>query len=265
MNQPSELNTIPEYRGAIEYNRTAFLLNHAWTLNAFSEMDIGFSRLVNLLKKFRGPEGKSRVSFIPFLLLMQRQARNSFERLSSLQSYDAWVLLRPCLESVLFLGKWTDDIGFAKIWENRATDRDAFRREYSGKKLRSKSLGRSDELQQVLSRINDDFMHVNSAYYFRHMTEKSPDQGNVCISFNYFDTPVDNEAHTLAQLHLLVLVQEQVLALFTSIFGEIPIRTMGLSNFEKLSEQRVRNLLGNSPQHEVILEELGLWPKLRST
>lgn len=265
MNQPSELNAILEYRGAIEYNRTIFLLNHAWAFNAFSAMDMGFSRLGNLLEKFRGPEGKSRVSFIPFLLLMQRQARNSFERLSSLQSYEAWVLLRPYLESALLLGKWTDDIGFAKIWENRATDRDAFRREYSGKKLRSKSLARSDELQQVLSRINDDFMHANSAYYTRHMTERSLDENNVRIIVNCFDTPVDNEAHTLAQLHLLVLVQELVLALFTSIFGEIPIKTMGLSSFEKLSEQRVRNLLGNSPQHEAILQELGLWPKLRST
>ena len=264
MAQQPELNAILEYRGAIEGNRTIFLLNHPWAFNTFSAIDMGFGWLVELLGKHRGPEGKSRVSFIPFLLLMQRQARSSFERLSSLQSYEAWVLLRPCLESALILGKWTDDVNFAKVWENRATDRDAFRIEYSGRKLRSKSLPRSDELQRVLSRINDDFMHANSAYYTRHTTVEPAEENNVRILVNYFDTALDNEAHTLALLHLLAVVEELVLALFTAIFGELSIKTMGLSSFEKAGEQRVRDLLARSPRHEAVLQELGLWPKLRS-
>ena len=110
MAQQPELNAILEYRGTIEYNRDFFLLNRAWALHALSTTDSGFARLLELLRDRRGPEGKSRVSFIPFLLLMQRQARSSFERLSSFQSYEAWVLLRPCLESALILGKWTEDL-----------------------------------------------------------------------------------------------------------------------------------------------------------
>jgi len=262
VSQPSELNAILEYRGALEHNREVFLLNHAWGIRAFSITDSGFSRLVEVLGHRRGPEGKSRVSFIPFLLLMQRQARGSFERLSSLQSYDAWVLLRPCLESALILGKWTDDVAFAKIWENRKTNLDAFKREYSGRKLRSKSLPRSDELQHVLSRINDDFMHANSAYYTRHTAVTPVGENDVEILVHYFDTEVDNEAHTLALLHLLVVVQESVLALLASTFGDLPLKTLGLSSFEKAHEQRVRALLKRSPQHDAVLKELGLWPKL---
>jgi hypothetical protein len=262
MAQQPDLNPLLEYHGAIEYNRTIFLLNRGWAFGAFSTIDGGFNQLAKLLCKHRGPEGKSRVSFIPFLLLMQRQARSSFERLSSLQSYEAWVLLRPCLESTLILGKWTDDVAFARIWENRAADRDAFRREYSGKNLRSKSLCRSVELQQVLSRINDDFMHANSAYYTRHTAVGSVDANNVGILVNYFDTEVDNEAHTLALAHLLVVVQESVLALFASTFGTVPVKTMGLSSFEKAYEQRARQLLDRSPQYEAVLQGLGLWPNL---
>jgi hypothetical protein len=193
---------------------------------------------------------------------MQRQARSSFERLSSLQSYEAWFLLRPCLESTLILGKWTDDVAFAKVWENRATDRDAFKREYSGKRLRSKALARSDQLQRVLSRINDDFMHANSEYYARHTTVDPVDENNVHIFVHYFDTELDNEAHTLALLHLLVVMQESVLALFTATFEALPLTNMGLSSFEQAYAQRARDLLKRSPQHEVVLQKLGLWPKL---
>ena len=262
MAQQPELNAILEYRGAIEYNLDFFLLNRAWALHAFSTADSGFAHLLKLLRDCRGGEGKSRVSFIPFLLLMQRQARSSFERLSSFQSYEAWVLLRPCLESALILGKWTDDLAFAKIWENRMADRDPFRRKYSGRHLRSKSLRRSEELQRVLSRINDDFMHANSAYYTRHTTVVSVDENDVEILVHYFDTQVDNEAHTLALLHLLVVVQESVLALFESTFGELPLKTMGLSSFEKAHEHRVRALPKRSPQQDAVLQDLGLWPKL---
>jgi hypothetical protein len=97
MAQQPERNAILEYRNAIDANRTLFLLNHAWALDAFSIIDAGFIRLVELLCTYRRPEGKSRVSFVPFLLLMQRQARSSFERLSSFQSYDAWVYCAPVL------------------------------------------------------------------------------------------------------------------------------------------------------------------------
>jgi hypothetical protein len=262
MGYQDELNEILRYRGAVEYNRTVFLLNQAWALNAFSKIDAGFSQLTKFLCSHRGHEGKSRVSFIPLMLLMQRQARSSFERLSSFQSYEAWVVLRPCLESALIVGKWTDDVAYAKIWDNRAIDRDTFRREYSGKKLRSKSLSRSDELQRVLSRINDDFIHANSAYYHRH-TEVAPvDENNFGVRVNYFDSEIDNEAHILAWAHLLVVLQESVLALYTSIFGILPIVTMGLSSFEKAYELRARNLLNRSPEHETVLQELGLWPEL---
>jgi hypothetical protein len=262
MIQQQELDAILQYRGAIDYNRAIFLLMHNWAFSAFSKIDAGFSRLSDLLCHHRGPEGKSRVSFIPFLLLMQRQARSSFERLSSSQSYEAWVLLRPCLESALILGKWTDDVAFARIWEKRSVDREAFSKAYSGKSLRSKSLARSVELQQVLSRINDDFMHANLAYYTRHTQVGPLDEKNVGVVVNYFDTDIDNAAHTLAMIHLLVVVQESVLTLFTSIFGTLPLKSMGLSSFEEAYGARPKDLLKSSPRHEVVLRELGLWPKL---
>ena len=125
-------------------------------------------------------------------------------------------------------------------------------------KLRSKALSRSDELQRVLSRINDDFMHANPEYYTRHTVVEPVDENNLRILVNYFDAEDDNEAHTLALLHLLVVVQESVLALFAAIFGTLPLKTMGLSSFEKAHEQRARDLLKRSPQHEAVLQEFGL-------
>jgi hypothetical protein len=171
-------------------------------------------------------------------------------------------ILRPCLESALIIGKCTENVAFATIWKNRVMDRDAFQREYSGKKLRSKSLVRSDQLQRVLSRINDDFMHANPAYYTHHTTREYANENIDIIHVNYFDTEVDNEVHTLALLHLLMVVEESILALFASIFDNLLLHTMGLASFDDAHEQRTRDLLQRSPQHEAVLQELGLWPKL---
>jgi hypothetical protein len=51
MAQQPGLNAILEYRSVVDYNRTIFLLNHAWALNVFSTIDTGFTRLSELLRR----------------------------------------------------------------------------------------------------------------------------------------------------------------------------------------------------------------------
>lgn len=172
-------NTVLDYESARSYNRNVFLLNHSWAFHVYSQIDKNFDRLGYILSRGRDRNGNSHVSLIQFFLLMRRQAMNAFWALCSRQSFEAWVLLRPCLESALIVGKWIDDPAAAKVWENRKHDRESYKREYSGKRLRSRSLPHSDRIQSVLSQINDDFMHVNPDYYHRHIDVREGSSRNV--------------------------------------------------------------------------------------
>ena len=96
---------------------------------------------------------------------MQRQSFVALDALSSMQAYQAWVLLRPGLECALIMGKWMDDNANYHIWINRLQDPEAYRTTYSGKKMVSRSLPRSRDLQQVLKAINDSFVHPNPEYW----------------------------------------------------------------------------------------------------
>src|SRR6187431_2577269 len=100
---------ILQYRSLLALNREVFLLKYPFTILDFDRIDENFPTLAEPLHTVRGTDGKSHVSLVPFLLLMQRQVRSAFIALSAFQSYDAWLLLRPALESALICGKWIED------------------------------------------------------------------------------------------------------------------------------------------------------------
>jgi hypothetical protein len=74
------------------------------------------------------------------------------------------VLLRPGIEAYLIIGKWIDDPATAEIWKNRRNDWKNYQKTYSGPALRSRSLPMSDQIQTILSIVNDDFVHANPDY-----------------------------------------------------------------------------------------------------
>ncbi|MBI4481252.1 MAG: hypothetical protein HY652_00035 [Acidobacteria bacterium] len=257
---PISSNDVLEYRNRLAFNREFFLLKYGFAFHAFTQIDSNFNVLGQILQSKKDKNGKSRVSFIPFVLLMQRQARAAFEGISSFQSYEAWVLLRPCLEAALIMGKWEDDPQNCNIWKNRAEDREAYWKTYTGRKLRSTALPRSDRLQTVLSRINDDFIHANPDYYLRH-TKIQPQVETVGILVHYFDDAADHEAHLHAVLHLILVVQDSAAGMLRQIFGGLDPLTVALDVYENEFAPRVRKFLERSPSHKTVLAELGLWPE----
>jgi hypothetical protein len=155
---------VLHYRSALDYNRNVFLIERSRLFRVFSAIDANFGLLIELPRTMRDGHGKSHVSLIPFIFLLQRQSRAAFEALAAYQSYQAWVLLRPGIEAVLIIGKWLDDPINAKIWNNRQQDRKAYQKTYTGTGLRSNSLPSAEDIQRVLSRVNDDFVHANPDY-----------------------------------------------------------------------------------------------------
>ena len=90
---------VLEFRATIEKNRQIFSLQHSYAHFAFFGLCEAFEVVGKRLQTGRDKNSKTRQSFIPFVLLMERQAMNAFEALSSYRSYEAWVLIRPALEA----------------------------------------------------------------------------------------------------------------------------------------------------------------------
>lgn len=125
---PGRGNPLLENHSRLTFNREVFLANYRFALDAFTTIDEHFLYLDSILSAHRDPTGHSHVSLIPFILVMQREVFAAFELISTYQSFQAWVLLRPCLESALIMGEWVDDPGFARVWENRRQDFEAYKR-----------------------------------------------------------------------------------------------------------------------------------------
>ena len=253
-------SSVLEYQAWVQYNRHIFMLNQSDAVWAFHQIHKNFASLGQLLTQHRDAAGKSRVSFIPFVLLMQRQATTAFWALASHQSYQAWVLLRPCLEASLIVGKWEDDPANASIWEKRKEDPDAYRKAYSGKRLCSTSLARSTDIQLVLKRINDDFMHTNPEYYRRHVEMIPTPEDDTFMKLHYFDPDdADTRAHSLAFLHVLMVMQDSMAGLFDDLFPEAERLDVGVEMFRKQFGPKVASFLSEHPDRRPVLEELGLW------
>lgn len=250
---------ILHYRSALSYNREVFLIQQGALVKAFSAIDDNFASLLQPLATKRDSSGHSHVSLAPFLLLLQRQARAAFEFFSADQSYQGWVLARPGIESALIIGKWVDDLANARVWQNRYANRFAYRERYSGQALRSKSLVNSARIQSVLSKINDDFVHANPDYYGRHLRAGPGDPGYVNVLLDYFDDDPVQEAHVLAFLHLLLVIQQDLADLLGHLFGVPVVLPSGIAEFERTFLPRVQPLVAQYSGAKAILEELGSW------
>ena len=248
-----------DYRSALAYNRDVFLIEHGDLLKVFDAIDGNFRLLVELPRTRRDRNSKTRGSLIPFMLLLQRQAYSAFEALSAYQSYQAWLLLRPGIEAALIIGKWVDDPQNANIWQEREKDRRAYMKVYTGKDLRSTSLPGSDQIQAVLGAINDRFVHVNPDYYQRHLDVGPGDPGYVSVLLNYFEDDTLRFVNVLAFLHLLLVVQEALLALFNQLFATKATLPSSLGLFRRTYRDRIEELAAANAEYRTVFFDLGAW------
>jgi uncharacterized protein YqjF (DUF2071 family) len=67
---------VLEFQSLRSYNREIFLIEHGDLVKTFVAIDINFDTLVQLPGTKRDHNGKSYVSLIPFVFLLQRQAQS---------------------------------------------------------------------------------------------------------------------------------------------------------------------------------------------
>lgn len=248
-----------EYQSVRSYNREIFFIEHGDLVKAFVAIDANFNTLLRLPGTMRDCNGKSHVSFIPFIFLVQRQAQSAFEALSAYQSYQAWVLLRPGIEAVLIVGKWVDDPQNAEIWKKRESDPQVYQKTYTGKGLRSKSLPNSESIQGVLRKINDGFVHANPDYYRRHLDIDPTHPDYVKMLLQYFDDDTLLVVNVFAFLHLLLVVQQALVSLFNKLFSCDVALPSPLELFGRTYGAKIRELADSTEEHRTLLRELGMW------
>lgn len=251
-----------EYRSALAYNRDIFSIEHGDLFKAFVAIDGNFPALVDLPRTRRDRSGKAHVGLLPLLLLLRRQAHTAFDVLSADQSYQAWLLLRPGIEAALIIGKWVDDPLNAKVWQNRDKDPRAYQNAYTGKALQSAALPGSQRIQAVLRRINDQFVHANPDYYHRHLNVGPGDPGYVNVLLNYFEDDPLQLSNVFAFLHLLLIVQEALLALFNQLFGTEARLPSPLALFRDTFGKRIDELARADNEYRAVLSDLGAWTEV---
>lgn len=252
-------NGVIDYRGVMSANREIFLLNFREEFFAFTDTYDRLNSISGVVSTTRARAGHSHVSHLSWLMIIGRQFLNSFECMSTSRSYDAWVLLRPALESALVMGKWIDDRINSDIWENRDNDKKSYMDTYEGKALLSKSLPDSSGVRSVLCRVNDDFMHSNPRYYFRH-TKMNVNPHGVVLGLLFTDDGVEHEAHLFAYLHFTRFLVHCIGRMFEAEFGDLPALKADLAGFQSRFKERVVRFAHDNPMSVPVLTEFGLWP-----
>lgn len=255
------MGAFDDYRAAVAKAREWFNDAHPGVLASCDVLNNGFTELGQCLRVGRDADGDSHVSLAPLLLILQRQAFVALDSLASRQAYQAWLLVRPGLESGLFIGKWLDDVANYTVWNERAQNPKRYAREYSGERLRSKSLPRSDALQTSLKTINDLFAHPNPDYYLRHTQTRPIGTDSILLELTFFDSDDFHWASVLSMLHLLILMQDSLARAFAARFVNVDVEPdgYGLAEFQRRHRTAAREAaLGRSELRQLV-DEIGLW------
>ncbi len=246
------------YRSALAQNRDLFLLKFHNVVCDFLTLDSYFEPLHNLTIKPK-KNGKNNSGFIPFMILMRRQTINAFEALATAQSYQSWVMFRPAIEATLIMGKFMDDPLYAKYWKQRSEYHNEFHKHFEGKGLVSDHLPKSKDIQLVLKKINDEFMHLNSDYVWRFTKIHDADTNMVKIATDYVDSDEDQAAHLYAFLHLALILIDSLFSMLNADIMEPVDINVKLKGFEEAYAPLVSKLCQDHPDKKSILKGFGLW------
>jgi hypothetical protein len=240
-------------------NRETFLLNYGPDFHTFDSLLSALRSAWARLGSERDISGQSQAGLLPFVNILVRHSIFGFQHIASYQSFLAWLTFRPGLEALLMLGKLLDDPTNADIWRNRKADPDPYKRTFSSRALVSKSLPRSEDFQQVLKRLNDDFMHPNPDFTYRDMRVR--DKGSeLSIEIEFFDARTEiHEAHLLAYVNLIDLVVSSSEKVVTMLYGPTPAAPSARQAYAELEACRARVLATRDNLARKILGELGLW------
>jgi hypothetical protein len=255
------MSTLDEYHESLEHSRQWCNGNHPGVRTAFQTLDDGYVLLADALREGRDGRGMAYIEGTLLLFVVQRQAFVALDALSSVQAYQAWLLVRPGVESALIIGKFFDDPANKDAWFGRREDAKEYRKRFGGGGLSSSSLPESARIQGALSAINDSFVHPNPFYVLRHIGFADRHDDSVAVSLQFFDHDQFHWASVLAILHLSITVLDSLARMFAKRFVNLEIlaERFGLEDFRKQHIADVRQAMSEDSALGEILITIGLW------
>jgi len=250
-------------------NREVFLLNYEEEFSVFNNLYNQLKSIASAISE-RSDKGKSHVDLIPFLFVIIRQASNAFECLSRYQVYDSWLIFRPALEATLFIGKFLDDPYNARLWKNRKkiwknqnknkSLYKRYKREFDGKGLVPKSLRYGEEFRQLLSKINDEFVHMNYEYYQKSHSRKGINSKNSIIKTLFVtEDPQEHKAFLFSFLHVYYLIVFSIREAFAPEFKKVMAVNIDIDKFEKNWHPKIIGLIKDRSDLKEICQSFGFW------
>jgi len=213
------------------------------------------------LGKEKDLSGNSHLGLLYFANCLIRHSIFGFQHLATYQSFFCWLTFRPGLEALLILGKFVDDPHNADIWRTRESAKEAYIKTFQ-REIISKSLPRSAQFREVLSRLNDQFMHPNPEFVYRDTSIVDEGGSFLFLRTEYFDS-IDKtdiyESHLLAYLNLLDQICWSSDGLVRNLYGPSPKDLRPQRSFAESSEKTAIHLASSNPLCKKIMEELGLW------
>ena len=132
-----------------------------------------------------------------------------------------------------------------------------------GKALVAKSLLHGLSLRELLTFINDDYMHMNYDYLSQNHNVTDGENDKVNIEIPYVDGDPDlHRTHLYSFLHVYHVIVDALIGTFSSRYKDIKFLKRTLADFERKYVGLVRQVTQNNPTYEEICSSLGLW-KLR--
>jgi hypothetical protein len=251
------MSELSDYSAVQIGNREVFEKNFPSDIKIFNDLLVRLRQIWGRAGTVRGLSGQSHAGLLPFSNLLVRHLIFGFEHLYCYQSFLAWLTFRPGLEALLIIGKFVDDPANAKTWREREIDPKAYRQAFWGSALESKALPRSAEFRQVLTHLNDEFMHPNPAFTYRDTTVKTDSAGHL-IEVQFFDVDANlHEAHLLAYLNLMDNIVTASESVVTTLCGPTGVAAPA-QNYEAKEQSRAVQLAKDATPKK-ILQELGLW------
>jgi hypothetical protein len=258
------------YRSILEANRETFLLNHKEEFFAFEHIDRCLQNIWNIVGTKRTDQGESIISLAAFLLIIVRQGRNAFECLSRYQSSEAWLIFRPAIEASLIIGKFLDDPANSslwkkkkQLWENRKTNKEDFekyRREFEKDGLIPKSLPMGEAFRHLLSKINDEFVHMNYEYFLRDIKVKETSSSDIQIEVHFVDhDPQDQKAQLFSFLHMYYLLVSSLGKAFSPKYSQEKAMNINIDTMEKNWGPKIKQLVQASSNLKEFCQIFGLW------
>jgi hypothetical protein len=256
------MNEYAEYQRIKNANRKGFEQNYSADLEFFEGANTKLNSIWERVGATRDKHGRSQAGLLPFANILRRHCILGFENIATYQSYLMWSNFRVGLEALLIVGKFVDDPANAKIWLNRdsnqAADKKAYSSTFSGQGLKSSALSRSSDLRQVLTRLNDNFMHPNPSFAYRDSSQTN-EGSNVLLRIEFFDVDTDiHEACLLAYLNLIAIVVEESCKLVVDLLGSGDLQD-ALNLYEKSNELRARQLISKTPEARAVMRDYGCW------